>query len=177
VPPTIKVPTLSDVEIEIEALREILSVAETEYETASKDTSASDRLIEIGNELNRMMPIVQALQNEATELRARPHPDAAFIAKTAKLEFDLQQAAGHSVEALSNLRAERLFGCTFKELPDDTASGIKAGLRAFKTFTTIWGVRFGQSANKTVTAAKERIGTLLADLDAIAELLSQKSSI
>jgi hypothetical protein len=66
-----------------------------------------DRLIEISKRLDVLMPEVTALQSEANELRAIPHPDEALKAKVAALEMDALLAAGHAWEAVREFRHKR----------------------------------------------------------------------
>jgi hypothetical protein len=167
--------TVESVQRDLAELKQALSSAEAEYE-GKADTTVHDRMIEIGKRLDVLMPEVTALQNELTELRARPSVDQAFIAHVSTLEFDTQEGAERRVEALVELKSQRPFGCPAKEPSHESNRDILAGLKPFRDHTVKYNVRFGQAGNKTVTAARERIAQSLTRVDAITNLLLTKAN-
>jgi hypothetical protein len=167
-------PTIEETQQTIADLRQAISAAIPAYESAKSDASTHDRLVAIGERLNVLLPEVQALQDEATELRARPTADNAFIAKVADLEFRTQSVAGNSSVALMEHKAQRLFGCSFKELSDEGQRDIRTGLKEFKDYITPYQVRFSRSENKTIAAARETLSRLLGNLDAVVNLIKKK---
>lgn len=120
------------------------------------------------------MPEVERLMAEKTELLARPHPDEAYKATVAKLEMGVQEAAGHSWEALRELRAQTVFLAPYNQLSEDTRSGILAGLKDIKQFTLPFYRRFRDSQTKTVTMARETLNRLTETLDSVVSLTKAK---
>ena len=130
--------------------------------------------IAIGERLNVLMPEVERLMAEKTELMARPHPDESFKATVAKLEMRVMEAAGRSWEALRELRAQKVFLSPYAVLSEDTRSGILAGLRDIKAFTTPFFRRFRDSQTKTVQMARETLTRLTDTLDSVVNLTKAK---
>jgi hypothetical protein len=135
----------------------------------------------IGEELEPLIKRVEKLQTELVELKALPTPEAAFTAKVAAHELAVQTAAGHALECLQENWAQKLFGISFRRNPDNLKGAsdsaredINLGLSDLRPFITRNQVRFGQSNNRTVDAAKETIVRLLNNLDEVARLLKEK---
>lgn len=122
------------------------------------------------------MPQVTALQNEASELRARPAPEAAFTAKVAALEMDALLAAGKAWEAVLEVRSQKVFLSPYKTLSEDSRRDLQLGIRDIKQFTTAIHRRFRDSQNRTVSPAKETVARLLTSLDTVATLMREKLS-
>jgi hypothetical protein len=121
------------------------------------------------------------LQNELTELKARPTPEAAFTAKVASHELAVQQAAGHALEALQENWSQAIFGISFRRNPgnlkgasDSAREDINLGLDALRPFINRHQVRFGLSAHKTVEGARETLKRLSTNLNEVATLLKDK---
>jgi hypothetical protein len=73
-------------------------------------------------------------------------------------------------------QAQKVFLAPYKDLSQDAKSDLLVGLRDLKSYTTANHRRFRDSANKTVSGAKETVARILASLDSVLNLMRKKFS-
>jgi hypothetical protein len=184
--PVVKpVSTLDDARKLAFELQEEIEAAIPDYEQACTDTTASDRLIEIGERLALIAPEYERLTKEPAELRSRKPVDQEFVEYVVDLEKRALFVSGEFFEATANNWSQKLFSLPFnrnmgngKGLSDGSRQDIIGGLQDLRQYCNHQiHVRFGQSAQKTIQSAKQTLARLrdsLADVLKIANAKEKK---
>jgi hypothetical protein len=169
-------PTVAEVQAGISQLRDELTNVPDEYAAAQADDVARhERLIAIGKRLDILMPEVAALQDELTDLRARPTADALLISQVTSYELQAQKLAGDGMVAVAEAKCRQSFGATLKEVSAQIRQSILSGVKAFKDFSSPYAARFSRSQTKSVPAAQETVERLVTSLDVVSDLIKTRS--